>query len=63
MQKTSSDDITVLVPCEVYSRIVGYMRPVQSWHRAKQQEFRDRKTFDRAVSKLEDRNGELAEKR
>jgi len=34
------------VPCEVYSRIVGYMRPVRSWNVAKQQEFKDRKTFE-----------------
>lgn len=30
---------------EVYSRIVGYLRPVQNWHQGKQQEFKDRKTF------------------
>jgi hypothetical protein len=36
----------VRVPCEVYSRIVGYIRPVQNWHQAKQQEFDDRKEFD-----------------
>lgn len=33
------------VPCEVYSRIVGYLRPVQNWHQGKQQEFRERRTF------------------
>lgn len=33
------------VPCEVYSRIVGYLRPVQNWNEGKQQEFKDRKTF------------------
>ncbi|MBN1483380.1 MAG: hypothetical protein JXA37_01550 [Chloroflexia bacterium] len=33
------------VPCEVYSRIVGYLRPVQNWHEGKQQEFSERKTF------------------
>ena len=33
------------VPCEVYSRIVGYLRPVQNWHEGKRQEFRERKTF------------------
>ena len=33
-------------PCEVYSRVVGYMRPVGQWNRGKQQEFSDRKTFD-----------------
>ena len=33
------------VPCEVYSRIVGYIRPLQNWHQGKQQEFKERKTF------------------
>lgn len=31
--------------CEVYSRIVGYMRPVKQWNNGKQQEFKDRKLF------------------
>lgn len=30
---------------EIYSRAVGYLRPVQSWHKGKQAEFRLRKTF------------------
>ncbi len=32
------------VPCEVYSRVVGYFRPVQNWNPGKQQEFKERKT-------------------
>lgn len=32
--------------CEVYSRVVGYMRPVNQWNRGKQQEFTDRKVFN-----------------
>jgi ribonucleoside-triphosphate reductase len=32
--------------CEVYSRVVGYLRPVKQWNMGKQQEFVDRKTFD-----------------
>jgi len=32
-------------PCEVYSRIVGYLRPVQQWNLGKQQEFQQRKEF------------------
>lgn len=32
-------------PCEVYSRVVGYLRPVQQWHEGKQQEFKERKTY------------------
>ena len=31
--------------CEVYSRIVGYIRPVQQWNDGKQAEFADRKEF------------------
>jgi anaerobic ribonucleoside-triphosphate reductase len=30
------------IPCEVFSRIVGYFRPVQDWHNSKKQEFADR---------------------
>jgi anaerobic ribonucleoside-triphosphate reductase len=32
--------------CEIYSRVVGYIRPVNQWNKGKQQEFRDRTTFD-----------------
>ena len=32
-------------PCEVYSRVTGYLRPVKQWNDAKQTEFFDRKTF------------------
>ncbi len=31
--------------CEVYSRVVGYLRPVNQWNDGKQAEFEDRKTF------------------
>ena len=31
---------------EVYSRVVGYIRPVQQWNKGKQAEFADRKEFD-----------------
>ncbi|MGB2762213.1 MAG: ribonucleoside triphosphate reductase [Minisyncoccales bacterium] len=32
-------------PCEVYSRVVGYLRPVQQWNTGKIQEFQERKEF------------------
>ncbi len=35
--------------CEVYSRVVGYLRPVDQWNDGKQAEFAMRKTFDRSV--------------
>lgn len=31
--------------CEVYSRVVGYLRPVSQWNEGKQAEFADRKTY------------------
>lgn len=31
--------------CEVYSRVVGYIRPVSQWNDGKREEFKDRKTF------------------
>lgn len=37
--------------CEVYSRIVGYIRPVQQWNAGKAQEYLDRKEFDVARQK------------
>ncbi len=35
---------------EVYSRIVGYYRPVQNWNCGKKSEYRDRKIFSVAVT-------------
>jgi len=32
--------------CEVYSRAVGYLRPVSQWNNGKQEEFKMRKTFE-----------------
>lgn len=43
--ETSQAEVELRVPCEVYSRIVGYLRPVQNWHQGKQQEFGERKAF------------------
>lgn len=31
--------------CEVYSRVVGYLRPVQSWNKGKKEEYKLRKHF------------------
>ena len=37
---------------EVYSRITGYYRPVQNWNDGKSQEYKERKVYDVASSKL-----------
>jgi len=44
------------VPCEVYSRVVGYLRPVDAWNKGKQQEFKERKVY--SVSKPKDASDE-----
>lgn len=32
-------------PCEVWTRVMGYFRPVSSFNRGKQGEYRERKCF------------------
>jgi len=32
-------------PCEIYSRVNGYLRPVSQWNDAKIEEFKDRRFF------------------
>jgi ribonucleoside-triphosphate reductase len=39
------------VSCEVFSRVVGYLRPVDQWNDAKQREFARRKMFDEGMKK------------
>ena len=48
----------IAVKTEIYSRVVGYYRPVQDWHRGKQQEFNERAVLsnmdiERAVNQPE----------
>jgi len=38
------------VECEVYSRVVGYLRPVKQWNMGKKEEFVERKTYDPKIS-------------
>ena len=40
------------VRTEVFSRVVGYIRPVNQWNDGKQEEFRQRKTFEKTLSVL-----------
>ena len=32
--------------CEVYSRVVGYLRPVSQWNKGKKAEWADRISFE-----------------
>ncbi len=38
--------------CEVYSRVVGYLRPLNTWNDGKQAEYQDRKLFDKGILAL-----------
>jgi len=42
----------VKTKCEVYSRVVGYIRPISNWNDSKQAEFHDRVKFDSAVDEV-----------
>jgi hypothetical protein len=44
------------VPCEIYSRIVGYMRPIRDWNTGKRQEFSERKSY--IIPMLKEANGD-----
>ena len=32
--------------CKVYSRVVGYFRPIETWNDGKQEEFKDRVNYN-----------------
>jgi anaerobic ribonucleoside-triphosphate reductase len=42
----------LVIPCEVYSRVVGYYRPVDNFNPGKQQEFRERVMYDQSFKKV-----------
>lgn len=44
------------MPCEVYSRVAGYYRPVQCWNAGKQEEFKHRATFDKVFERRKIKN-------
>jgi ribonucleoside-triphosphate reductase len=44
--------------CEVYSRIVGYLRPIDQWNDGKRAEYHDRKLLDKKIS-VDDKELEL----
>ncbi|HDP95896.1 MAG TPA: hypothetical protein ENN40_11140 [Candidatus Aminicenantes bacterium] len=41
-----------VIPTEVYSRVVGYYRPVQNWNKGKMEEFLERNLIDPDSSTL-----------
>lgn len=43
--------------CEIYSRIVGYVRRIDAWNYGKQAEFKDRKLFSTEIKSGENKLG------
>jgi len=39
--------------CEIFTRTVGYIRPRENMHNAKQDEVHDRHVFDKDISHVE----------
>ena len=46
--------------CEVWSRSVGYLRPVDQWNEGKQTEYTDRRSYDRQLASQEFAAAEVA---
>jgi hypothetical protein len=42
-------------PCEIWTRVMGYHRPVSEFNKGKKEEFAERKCFteEKAISKME----------
>ena len=47
--------------CEIWSRVVGYLRPTARWNEGKLAEFKDRLMFNKKKKKDEDKNEEKKE--
>lgn len=49
-------------PCEVWTRVMGYHRPVESFNKGKKSEFYSRKCFteEKAINGLNDNNYQIA---
>ena len=42
--------------CEVWSRVVGFFRPVSQWNSGKQSEFEDREEFNEWRKCIKEKN-------
>jgi hypothetical protein len=44
-KKSTGERMAKRIKCEVYSRVVGFLRPVENWNAGKKAEWQDRKTY------------------
>jgi|GEM_PF-1904120 len=52
----------VKTKCEVYSRVCGYLRPVNTWNEGKQEEWKDRKVFSKDSKEVKEMKKEHGQK-
>lgn len=45
------DAVGIKTECEVYSRVVGYIRPVQQWNAGQREQYSQRANYDSAVGR------------
>ena len=38
------------VPCQVYSRVTGYIRPIDNWNLGKREEYKERTKFTGGIN-------------
>lgn len=50
---------TERTPCEVWSRVMGYYRPVSAWNAGKQSEQSDRVSFREPPACVLDQSGQM----
>ncbi len=48
-------------PCEIFSRVVGFLTPLSQWNVGKREEFRQRKTYDKVLREEHERKEEPRE--
>lgn len=52
--KEVAEDKVLAIGAEVYSRVVGYYRPVNNWNDGKREEFKDRNYLSRESEEISD---------
>lgn len=52
--KKNSKEKVLAVRAEVYSRVVGYYRPVTDWNEGKREEFKERNYLSRESKEVEE---------
>lgn len=45
--------------CEIWSRVVGYLRPISQYNKGKKEEWKDRKTYTTDTTKTTEVNKEI----